>query len=108
MKLFNFQMRIVVAMSALLLMLLPSCTKEEKDVFPITNDFRLLQINLDGNRVSSGAVDISVIPQFQFVFSHGMDINAFEAALTMTPSADFSLSYDNTQSFVTFSFSTPM
>ena len=108
MKLLNFKIRIVVAMSALLLLLLPSCTKEEKDVFPITNDFRLLQINLDGKRVTTGAVDLSVIPQFQLVFSHGLDTNAFEAALTITPSADFDLSYDNTKSFVTFAFNTPL
>lgn len=101
-------MRLFVVMFALLLLILPSCIKDDKDVYPVTNDFRLLQVNLDGNRIMSGASDISVIPKLEFVFSHGLDTTAFEAALTITPSADYSVSYDNTRSFATFTFTTPL
>lgn len=104
----NTSIRNLIAMCALVSLVVISCSKDDKDVLPITNDFRLLQINLDGDRVSSGAIDISVIPQFEFVFSHGIDTNVFKAALIVSPAADYILSYDPSMSFVTFSFITPL
>jgi hypothetical protein len=108
MKCMNTSIRNLIAMCALVSLVVISCSKDDKDVLPITNDFRLLQINLDGDRVSSGAIDISVIPQFEFVFSHGIDTNVFKAALIVSPAADYILSYDPSMSFVTFSFITPL
>jgi len=97
-----------VSICALLLMFTSSCRDKDKDVLPITNDLRILLVNIDGQRSAAGAVDVSVIPQLEFVMSHPLNTSAYESALTMTPAADFTLSYDDSKSFAVFTFSTPL
>lgn len=84
-----------------------SCGKDNGEL-PITNDLRVLQVKIGTNLVTSGAVDISVIPEFELVFSHGLNPSTFENALTFTPTVDFSVTYDNTKSLATISLNTPL
>lgn len=75
--------------------------KEEEEEFPITNDLRVLQVNVGPDAIVDGAVDLSVLSELEFVFSHGLDATAFESALVVSPAADYSITYDETGSFVT-------
>lgn len=96
---------------ALLLMALAvsSCNKDKDDEgFPITNDLRVLKVNIGGDAVASGLSDVSVIAQVELVFSHALNTPALESALSLSPSAAFSVSYDNSGSFATISFDPPL
>ena len=92
----------------LALLAIVSCKKDDDDGLPITNDLRVLQVNTEGNAITSGATDLSVISAFELVFSHGLNTSAFEAALSITPDADYAIAYDATNSLVTISFNTPL
>lgn len=96
---------------ALLLMALAvsSCNKDKDDEgFPITNDLRVLKVNIGGDAVASGLSDVSVIAEVELVFSHALNTSAFESALSLSPSAAFSVSYDDSGSFATISFDPPL
>ena len=75
---------------------------------PITNDLRVLQVKIGTNTITSGEIDLSVIPELQLVFSHGLNTAAFESALSISPAADFTVAYDATNSFATISFNPPL
>lgn len=92
----------------MLLMLVVFSCKEEEEEFPITNDLRVLQVQSGDEIITTGAVDISVIDELVLVFSHGLDAAAFESALTLSPAADYTTSYDESGSFVTLTFTEPL
>lgn len=102
--------RVFPGLVALLgMMLVWSCNNEDDpNEFPITNDFRVLQVRQDGNIISSGVADISVIPQLELVCSHPINASSFESALSVEPQAEFSVSYDASGSFATVSFDPPL
>lgn len=86
-----------------------SCKKDNDDEgFPITNDLRVLKVNIGGDAVTSGLSDVSVAVQIELVFSHALNTTAFENALNISPSAEFSASYDDSGSFATISFDLPL
>jgi len=93
---------IVKALSFVLLLatLLVACMKEE-DEFPITNDLRVLQKKVGNTVVADGVADLSVLSQIQLVFSHALNREAFEAALSVSPEVSYSVVYDESGSFVT-------
>ncbi len=84
-----------------------ACDKDEM-AFPITNDLRVLRVNLDGNRIQSGIINTSVIPELEFVFSHTLNKNNFENALTISPNVDLDFEYDESGSIMTVSFPVPL
>ena len=86
-----------------------SCKKDNDDEgFPITNDLRVLKVYTGGDAVTSGISDVSVAVQIELVFSHALNTTAFENALNISPSAEFSASYDDSGSFATISFDLPL
>lgn len=89
------------------IIILISC-REDEDGFAITNDFRIIQVKLNGTPVQSGVTDVPVESSFQFVFSHGLDAAEVESALIFNPAADYNLSYDETSSVVDLTFNTPL
>jgi hypothetical protein len=105
MKLSSILPRASILYCSLLLLTVLSCNKDEEEVFPITNDLRVLKVSLGSKTVSSGETDVSVIGEMAFVFSHSLNTTAFEQALSIAPAADLAVSYDDTKSFVTIGFS---
>jgi hypothetical protein len=103
---------------SLLLSMLIACTgiftyvscenNDDKDTYPITNDFRVLQVNYDGNSITGPIADFNPLGQMQLIFSHGVNKAAFEAALSISPATDYALSYDETNSFITVGFNSPL
>ncbi|MCB0641279.1 MAG: Ig-like domain-containing protein, partial [Phaeodactylibacter sp.] len=85
-----------------------ACNKSDEDVLPITNDLRVLQVRTEGNTVTSGEDGYSVISNIQLIFSHGLNTSAFEGALSLSPEPDFTIEYDESKSFATFVFNTPL
>ncbi len=77
-----------------------SCREDEAG-FAITNDLRVLYVKVNGNRVESGVVALPVTSSMELLFSHGLDHTAFENALSITPALEYTISYDETSSFVT-------
>lgn len=93
----------------LLVLAVSACNKDkDDDGFPITNGLRVLKVNIGGDAVASGLSDVSVVAQIELVFSHALNASAFESALSISPSAAFSVSYDNSGSFATISFDQPL
>lgn len=80
--------------------ILVSCT-EDREGFPITEDLRVLYVSLDGDRLPTGAAAIPVTSEIGLVFSNGLNKDAFESALTISPALDYTVTYDETASFVT-------
>lgn len=85
-----------------------SCENDDDNTYPITNDFRVLKVNYNGNAVTGPIVNFDPVGQFELIFSHSININSFENSLTISPVVDYSLSYDETNSFVTVSFNEPL
>ncbi len=77
-----------------------SCSEDEKG-FPITNDLRVLLVNVNDSRVESGVSSIPVTAQIEMVFSNALNTTDFENAITITPTLDYSITYDATNSMVT-------
>lgn len=75
---------------------------------PITNDFRVLKTQYENRTVSGTVSNFDPQGQLDFVFSHGINKDAFEAALTITPVVAQQLVYDATNSFVTVGFDSPL
>lgn len=84
-----------------------SC-KDEEEGFSITNDLRVLQVKIDGSAEENGVTDLTVVPSVDLVFSHALSAADFESALTITPSAGLSFSYDESGSIVTIEPSNPL
>lgn len=86
-----------------------SCENDDdKDTYPITNDFRVLQVNYDGKSVTGPIANFDPLGQMELIFSHGVNKTAFETALSISPAIDYTLSYDETNSFITVSFTSPL
>ena len=81
-----------------------ACNTTDMDGLPITNDFRLLQTNIDGDVVSSGVEGVFVQSEISFIFSHPMDVQAFESALQLTPASDFAIAYEGNNSIANITF----
>ncbi|MEZ4954353.1 MAG: hypothetical protein R2825_12370 [Saprospiraceae bacterium] len=84
----------------LLALAITSCKNKDDDGF-ITNDFRLLQVNIDGDAATTGATNVSVVAELGLVFSHKLSTSAFESGLAISPSVAYTLNYDNSGSIVT-------
>lgn len=93
---------------AFLLLCIGTACNNEDDALPITNDFRVLRVDLGNNRINSGETDVSVLPALEIVFSHPLNTAAFEGALQITPAADYSITYDGNNSFAAFTMNTPL
>ncbi len=82
------------------MVILVSCGKDDEG-FEITNDLRALYVSVGGERLETGASAIPVVASVEIVFSHGLNTADFENGLTITPALDYTISYDETNSFVT-------
>lgn len=82
------------------LLIFSSCGQEEEG-FAITNNLRVLQVNVNGSTEQSGLADQSIISELEMVFSHKLNISAFEGALTISPAAQVTMTYDSSESVVT-------
>ena len=86
-----------------------SCIDDiENEGEPITNDFRVLKTQYENRTVSGTVSNFDLQGQLDFVFSHGINKDAFEAALTITPVVAQQLVYDATNSLVTVGFGSPL
>ena len=86
-----------------------SCIDDiENEGEPITNDFRVLKTQYENRTVSGTVSNFDLQGQLDFVFSHGINKEAFEAALTITPVVAQQLVYDATNSLVTVGFGSPL
>ena len=86
-----------------------SCIDDiENEGEPITNDFRVLKTQYENRTVSGIVSNFDPQGQLDFVFSHGINKDAFEAALTITPVVAQQLVYDATNSLVTVGFDSPL
>lgn len=102
----NLSVKLAMIVSLLVLVTI-SCENED-DGFPITTDLRVLQVKSGSDPIKSGVSGVTVLPEFQLVFSHPLNSDLFEAALSVTPAVDFTLTYDETKSFVTVTTNTPL
>lgn len=93
----------------LLLIVVSSCKKDDDiNDLPITNDFRVLQVQSNGSVISSGEDNFSVIGALEMYFSHGVNTSTFESALTISPAVGLTVSYDATNSIATVGFTNPL
>lgn len=90
----------ILSLFMLIAIMLMSCEEEEEE-FPITNDLRVLQVKLGPDVVTDGITELSVLSEIELIFSHGLDPTAFESAISVSPAVDYTISYDETGSFVT-------
>lgn len=90
----------ILSLFMLIAIMLMSCEEEEEE-FPITNDLRVLQVKLGPDVVTDGVTELSVLSEIELIFSHGLDVTAFESAISVSPAVDYTISYDETGSFVT-------
>lgn len=95
-------------MSILLVVALIFSCKKEEDSLPITNDFRLLQVKINGDARPSGEENIVANPTLELVFSHKVDAAQLEGNLSITPASDYTISYDNSGSIATIVFDNPL
>lgn len=85
-----------------------SCEDMEDDGLPITNDFRVLQLRIDDDVVTTGVAGVSVLSQISLVLSHPVDQTAFEGALTLDPSPGYTVSYEGNNSIAVLAFDEPL
>ena len=79
------------------LLLLISCDNDTGiESYPITNDFRVIQVNYNQRSIGNDVSDFDLEPQLQLVL--------FESSISITPNVDFSFEYDETNSFVNINF----
>lgn len=81
---------------------------DDNDKYPITNDFRVLKINYNGKSVTGPIANFDPLGQMELIFSHGVDKTTFEGAFSISPATDYSISYDETNSFITIRFNSPL
>ena len=89
----------LISISLILSVCLCSCDDEDEG-FAITNDLRVLYVSIDGDRVQSGAADVQVTAAVEMVFSHPLNRADFENALNISPALDYTVTYDESSSFV--------
>ena len=95
-------LKLTVGLLVIFSILTVSCKKEEP---AISNDLRVLKVQSDGNDLTDGSSDINnedVV--IEMVFSHALNTQAFEQALTFSGPENYQVSYDESNSFVTLSF----
>lgn len=85
------------------LIFLFACQHEENTI--LTNNLRILKVTANGERITEDAASLdnkNLI--IKLIFSNSLNIPAFENALSISGSPDFSIRYDSTHSFVTLTF----
>ncbi|MCA6078934.1 Ig-like domain-containing protein [Fulvivirga sedimenti] len=92
--------RTVFGIVWIFLILIASCNKDDEG-FAITNDLRVLKVDINGNRAESGVTDLSVLSTLDLTFSHGLNKSSFEGGLQVSPNVAYNISYDGTGSIVT-------
>jgi len=86
-----------------------SCENNDiNETYPITNDFRVLKVNYNGNAITGSIANFDPLGQMELIFSHGVNKTAFETAISISPAIDYTLSYDETNSFITIGFNSPL
>ncbi len=85
-----------------------SCQDMDDDGLPITNDFRVLQTQINDDAVTSGVDGASVLSTLTLILSHPVEQSAFEGALSIEPDAAYTFAYDGNNSIVTLSFDEPL
>ena len=76
-----------------------SCENNDiNETYPITNDFRVLKVNYNGNAITGSIANFDPLGQMELIFSHGVNKTAFETAISISPAIDYTLSYDETNS----------
>lgn len=103
---YTHQFKLLILSMALLFSL--SACENEDESLPITNDLRILQVRIDDMPVTSGAEGQPVLGSLQLAFSHPLNTGPFEGAFSITPAADYSISYEASNSFVNISFTGPL
>lgn len=106
--LYKINSKLLLLSSLLLTMTFLSCNDMEDDSLPITNDFRVLQLRIDGNTVASGVNGVSVLSELSLVLSHPVDQAAFEGALSLEPSPGYTVSYEGNNSIANINFEQPL
>ena len=87
------------------ILLLISCDNDTGiESYPITNDFRVIQVNYNQRSIGNDVSDFDLEPQLQLVLSHSVNKEVFESSISITPNVDFSFEYDETNSFVNINF----
>jgi len=99
--------QLMLPVVALILAFAWACDSMDDDL-PISNDFRLLQVNSGNDALVDGVTGVSVLAELEWVFSHALDQTAFENALSIDPEVDFGLAYDESGSIVTLTFDAPL
>ncbi|SMD35964.1 hypothetical protein SAMN04488029_2632 [Reichenbachiella faecimaris] len=95
--------RTVLAVMLPVMVLTSSC--EDESDLEITNDLRVLLVKANGENITTGVVGVAnenVV--IEITFSHALDQVSFEAALSISGSPTYTLSYDETGSFASLSF----
>jgi hypothetical protein len=85
-----------------------SCQDMDDDGLPITNDFRVLQTQINDDAVTSGVDGASVLSTLTLVLSHPVEQPAFEGALSIEPDAAYTFAYDGNNSIVALTFDEPL
>lgn len=102
-----FLKKLALFVAAACLLFTWGCDNMDDDI-PISNDFRLLQVKSNDDVLMDGVSGVSVIAELEWVFSHPVDQDVFEGALTVDPDVSYTLTYDETNSLVTMSFDDPL
>ncbi|HKK80070.1 MAG TPA: Ig-like domain-containing protein [Phaeodactylibacter sp.] len=105
--LYTFNGRLILLFAFLLTGIL-ACDDMEDDSLPITNDFRVLQLRIDGSPVTTGVNNVSVISQISIVLSHPVDQATFEGALSLSPAKGYTITYDGNNSIANIDFEEPL
>ncbi len=89
------------------LIVITSCVTacQEDDDIAISNDLRVLKALKDDSDISNGDIVDNENLSIQLIFSHSLNTSAFEGALNSNATG-YTISYDETNSFVTLSFPT--
>lgn len=106
MKNINSNIKYLIALLVVSMTLLTACTEEENPA--ISNDLRVISITYNATALEEGSEVETENPQIEMVFSHSLNTTALEEALSISNVTDYVFSYDETNSFVTIAFSSPL
>ena len=101
MKKINIINLIVVFLTAIVFS--TSCEEEDQQ---ISNELRLLTATINGYDVKNEVATINAEGEvvMELVFSHSLNTASFESAFSLTNNANYSITYDETNSYVTITF----
>jgi len=86
-----------------------SCEDDQKfSSFEITNDFRILKTNYSGKSYSELIPNFDPLGSIELIFSHGVEKSVFEKSISIVPNAQYSFTYDDSNSFVSLKFIEPL